>query len=244
MNAVVVDDEINSLQYLVNILEKREDINVQKQFTDSCEALAYLIRNPVDVLFLDIEMPNINGIYLAEQIISLYPEIRICFVTAYNEFAVKAFEINAIDYVLKPYTEARIIQAIKKMSNSVAHVEAINQLSEESDYDLDIICGTQDEEVVLIKYDEIFYLDAVDGNILIHTNNQVYKSNKTLNFFEDKLKKRSFFRTHKCYIANLNKVNKFKPRINYTYDVYFNGIKDVIPLSRNKVKELKSFFSI
>lgn len=244
MNVVIVDDEINSLQYLVSILQWQENINIQKQFTDSCEALAYLLKNPCEVLFLDIEMPNINGIYLAEQIISLYPDTRVCFVTAYNEFAVKAFEINAIDYVLKPYTEERIMRVIKKMNVSVEYADAINQLSEESDYDLDIICGTQDEEVVLIKYDEIFYLDAVEGNILIHTGNQVYKSNKTLSFFENKLKRHAFFRTHKCYIANLNKVNKFKPRINYTYDIYFKEIKDVIPLSRNKVKELKTFFAI
>ena len=78
---------------------------------------------------------------------------------------------------------------------------------------------------------------------MIHTRDHVFRGNKTLNFYEEKLKKNSFFRTHKCYLANLSRADRFRPRINYTYDMYFKDISDVILISRNKVKELKQYFN-
>lgn len=106
-----------------------------------------------------------------------------------------------------------------------------------------MICGYDEENIILINYQEIFYIETLQGSLFIHTKDKIYKGNKTLNFYEEKLNKRAFFRTHKCYLANLSKVDRFKPRINYTYDMYFKEIKDVIPISRNKVKEMKLFFN-
>ncbi|APM40084.1 LytR/AlgR family response regulator transcription factor [Clostridium kluyveri] len=245
MKIVIVDNEINALNYLVNILNIYENITIEKTFTDSVEALVYLLKNQCDAIFLDIEMPSINGMYLAEQVINLYPETRICFVTAYNDFAIKAFEINAIDYILKPFTESRIENSIKRMMNLPKNnTYNINEISNSYEYELEMICGFNNEEIVLISYDEIFYIEMLNRKVFIHLKNNIYTGNKTLNFYEEKLKKRSFFRSHKCYIVNLAKIDRFKPRINYTYDMYFKEIDDVIPLSRNKVKQLKMFFNI
>lgn len=244
MEIVIVDNEQNALDYLVNILKERESITIQKTFTNSVEALVYLLKNSAQAVFLDIEMPNINGMYLAEQILSVFPETKICFVTAYNDFAVKAFEINAIDYILKPYSENRIMDCIRKMNISSCNTSQIPSLSDNYKYQLDIICGFDEEDVVLLGFQDIYYIEVINRNILIHTKDKIYKGNKTLNFYEDKLKNRSFFRTHKCYIVNLDKISRFKPRINYTYDMFFKDIKDIVPISRNRVKELKSYFSI
>lgn len=106
-----------------------------------------------------------------------------------------------------------------------------------------MICGFNDDDIVLIPASDIFYIEAVQGACMIHTRNGVFRGNKTLNFYEEKLKKGSFFRTHKCYLANLAKAERFRPRINYTYDMYFKEIPDVILVSRNKVKELKLYFN-
>lgn len=244
MKVVVVDNEVNALNYLVNILKNHEEITIEKTFTDSIDALVYLLKNPCDIVFLDIEMPNINGIYLAEQITNVNPDIKICFVTAFNDFAVKAFEINAIDYILKPYLKERIEESIKKISMSKVNNSNIDTISDECKYELDIVCGFKDEDVVLIHYEDIFYIEMLNRKVLIHTKNAVYTGNKSLNFYEEKLKKHSFFRNHKCYIVNLEKIEKFSPKINYTYDMYFKEIDDVVPLSRSKVKELKTFFYI
>jgi two-component system, LytTR family, response regulator len=244
MNVVIVDNEINALNYLVNILNQQEDLTIQNTFTDSIEALVYLLKNETDAVFLDIEMPNINGMYLAEQITSIFPMTNICFVTAYHDFAVRAFEINAIDYILKPYSENRVLDCIKKMSTIKPQNEVLSGVADSYKYELDMICGYDDEDVVIINYQDIYYIEVVNRNIFIHMKDKLFKGNKPLSFYEDKFRNHSFFRVHKCYIVNLEKISRFKPRINYTYDMYFKDINDIVPLSRNKVKELKTFFDI
>lgn len=244
MKVVVVDNEMNALNYLVNILKTQEDLTIQKTFTDSIEALVYLLKNQTDAVFLDIEMPNINGMYIAEQVTALYPMTNICFITAYQDFAVRAFEINAIDYVLKPYSENRILDCIRKMKTIKPENERLSGVADSYKYELEMICGYDEEDVVILSYQDIYYIEVVNRNIFIHTKDKTYKGNKPLNFYEDKFRNHSFFRAHKCYIVNLEKISRFKPRINYTYDMYFKEINDIVPLSRNKVKELKTFFDI
>ncbi len=117
------------------------------------------------------------------------------------------------------------------------------EISGQYDYNLDMICGFNEEDIVLIPAADIFYIEALQGVCMIHTRDHVFRGNKTLNFYEEKLKKNSFFRTHKCYLANLSRAERFRPRINYTYDMYFKDISDVILVSRNKVKELKQYFN-
>lgn len=244
MQVVIIDDEKNSIKYLESILDKQEDFTVVASFSDSREGFAYLLKHPCEVLFLDIDMPNINGIYIAEQISSLYPSIKICFVTAYNAYAVQAFELNAIDYLLKPYTEERMNQCLNKLRNSSVDNKVFQEISEYYDYNLDMVCGFYEDNIMLIPSADIFYIEVLQSICTIHTKGKTYRGNKTLHFYEQKLKKKSFFRTHKCYLANLTKVDRFRPRINYTYDMYFRDIPDVILVSRNKVKELKQYFNL
>lgn len=243
MNAVIVDDDINAIDFLCLKLKSYDFINVVATFCDAREALSYLIRNSCDVIFLDIDMPNISGIYIAEQILSIYPTTKVCFVTAFDEFAIKAFELSAIDYILKPYTDDRLSTCLKRLETSTPDFESLDLLSNRSNYDLDMICGYEDENINLIHYTDIFYIEVLQRDVLIHTKDRIFKGNKPLSFYEDKLKKKSFFRSHKCFLVNLSKVSCFKPRINYTYDMFFREIKDTIPVSRTKVKELKSFFA-
>ena len=243
MQVVIIDDERNSIDYLAELLKSKEEFTLAAAFEDSRDGFAYLLKYSCDLLFLDIDMPGINGIYIAEQISSLYPDIRICFVTAYQGYAVKAFELNAVDYLLKPYTKERLYKCLDKLLAATSGTNVYKEISSHSDYHLDMICGNNEEDIVLIPADDIFYIETLQGSCIIHTRNQVYQGNKTLNFYEEKLKKNSFFRTHKCYLANLSKVDRFRPRINYTYDMYFKGISDVILVSRSKVKELKLYFN-
>lgn len=244
MRVVIIDDEINAVQYLKEILQRKKEYQEVKDFCDAKEGLAYLLKSPCDVLFLDIDMPNINGIYIAEQISTLYPSIKICFATAYNGYAVKAFELNAVDYLLKPYTEERLNLCLNKLRNKQENSQAFVEISENYDYNLDMICCFYEENIMLIPSADIFYIEVYQGNSMIHTRDKTFRGNKSLNFYEEKLKKKSFFRTHKCYLANLAKVERFCPRINYTYDMYFRDIQDVILVSRSKVKELKQYFDI
>lgn len=268
MKVVIVDDENMSVQHLKFHLEKYPDLEIAATFTDSVEALSYLIRTPCDLLFLDIEMPNISGLYIAEQITLLHPGVKICFITAHPEGALKAFELNALDYIPKPFTKERLEQCLRRMKRDggqdqymgraqrdgsqdqyvgraqrdggAEHVN-FDALGQGLDYALNIICGYHDEDVVLINTQDIYYFETVQSAVFIHTKTQVYRGNKPLSFYEEKLRPLYFFKTHKCFLVNLSKVDRFSPRINYTYDLFFKDLKDRIPLSRNNVKALKSY---
>ena len=111
------------------------------------------------------------------------------------------------------------------------------------DYALNIICGYNDEDVVLINTQDVYYFETVQSNVFIHTKSKVYRGNKPLSFYEEKLKPLYFFKTHKCFLVNLSKVDRFSPRINYTYDLFFKDIEDRIPLSRTNVKALKNYLN-
>lgn len=243
MRAVIIDDEKNAAMQLYSLIEDYAAITVVNIFTDPCEGLRWLIKESIDLLFLDIDMPNISGIYIAELLAELQPEIKICFVTAFDDFAIKAFEINALDYILKPCTKERLNSCIGKLAGIANKKKELEVVSDNSTYDLDIICGYDNENIVLLKYSDIMYIETVQGGTEIHCKDKTYKGNKALNFYEDKLKKKAFFRTHKCYLVNLSKVDKFRPRINYTYDMFFRESKEIVPVSRNKVRELKAVFN-
>lgn len=243
MRAVIIDDEKNAAMQLYSLVEDYAAITVVNIFTDPCEGLRWLIKESIDLLFLDIDMPNISGIYIAELLSELQPEIKICFVTAFDDFAIKAFEINALDYILKPCTKERLNSCISKLARIAMKKKELEVVSDSSPYDLDIICGYDNENIVLLNYSDIYYIETVQGGTEIHCKDTTYRGNKALNFYEDKLKKKSFFRTHKCYLVNLSKVDKFRPRINYTYDMFFRESKEIVPVSRNKVRELKAVFN-
>ncbi|MCR5829170.1 MAG: LytTR family DNA-binding domain-containing protein [Lachnospiraceae bacterium] len=241
MKVVIVDDEYNSIENLRTHLEDYTELEIISTFTDPVKALAFLIRNEADLLFLDIEMPNISGLYIAEQITLLHPDTKICFITAHAEGAIKAFELNALDYIQKPFSSERLRHCMNKIQNEPAlRKPDYDSLSHEIEYPLNIICGYHDEDIILINAEDIFYFETIRGNVYIHTKDNVYRGNKPLGFYEEKLKPLYFFKTHKCYLVNLSKVDHFSPRISYTYDIFFKGIKDVIPLSRNNVKALKA----
>lgn len=243
MRAVIIDDEKNAAMQLYSLVEDYSAITVVNIFTDPCEGLRWLIKESIDLLFLDIDMPNISGIYIAELLSELQPEIKICFVTAFDDFAIKAFEINALDYILKPCTKERLNSCISKLARIAMKKKELEVVSDSSPYDLDIICGYDNENIVLLNYSDIYYIETVQGGTEIHCKDTTYRGNKALSFYEDKLKKKSFFRTHKCYLVNLSKVDKFRPRINYTYDMFFRESKEIVPVSRNKVRELKAVFN-
>ena len=242
MKVVIVDDEYNSVVHLSTQLKNYPDMDITASFTNPVEALSYLIRNAVDLLFLDIEMPNISGLYIAEQITLLHPDTKICFITARTDGAIKAFELNALDYIHKPLSPERLEQCINRIRRSPTPPKPdFDSLSQGLEYPLNIICGYHDEDIVLINYQDIYYFETLQSNVFIHTKDKVYRGNKPLGFYEEKLKPLYFFKTHKCFLVNLSKVDHFSPRINYTYDIFFKDIKDRIPLSRNNVKALKQY---
>ena len=165
MKVVIVDDEYNSVENLKTHLEDYPELEVISTFTDPVEALAYLIRKEVDLLFLDVEMPSISGLYIAEQITLLHPNTKICFITAHTEGAIKAFELNALDYIQKPFSDERLKKCIDKIrKESSVQRPDYDSISHDIEYPLNIICGYHDEDIVLINAEP----HAVTCQLIVH----------------------------------------------------------------------------
>lgn len=139
MRAILIDDEALALDYLEKKIKDVSDIYIVGKYTNTKQAYQTVINEQPDIVFLDIEMPEVNGLNLADKILSLYPKTKIVFVTAYNEYAVKAFELNAVDYLLKPINEERLSKTIGRLMQEQTNENQILEAVSEDD-DQPIVC--------------------------------------------------------------------------------------------------------
>ncbi|HLR72671.1 MAG TPA: response regulator, partial [Pseudogracilibacillus sp.] len=137
MRIVCVDDERLSLQFIEKQLEQIEGISIVAMFTNPLEAKEYILNEAIDTAFLDVQMPGINGIQLAEQILEYKPDINIVFITAYDQYAVEAFQLNALDYVIKPTTVERLHKTLKRVKAKLKNT-ANDKDSNQEDHSLRI----------------------------------------------------------------------------------------------------------
>lgn len=241
LKAMLIDDEIFGLKELQYHLKKIKDIDIIGSFTNPLEGFLNIEALAPDVIFLDIEMPETSGIYLAEQIASKYPKIDIVFITAYNQYAINAFEVNAIDYILKPFSFERIKKCISRLKNSNGNLKAssVSLLSEQMQESVKKFFVYENEDILLLDFSEIFYIEALNKHSRIRTKDKLYNSKHPLMYYENKLNHLNFFRVHRSYIVNLDKIKRICPKVNYSFDIHLNGIREYIPLSRSNVKRLK-----
>jgi DNA-binding LytR/AlgR family response regulator len=246
LKALLIDDEPFALKELQYHLDNFHDIEVVGAFTDPFKGFAMVEALIPDVVFLDIEMPEAGGIYIAEQIVSSFPETSIIFVTAYNQYAINAFELNAVDYLLKPISQERLagsIARIKKYS-SVGEGEKIHQLSQQYEESVKKFFVYEGESTVLLPLEEICYIEASNKCVHIRTADKRYHSRHMLKYYESKLKNLNFYRVHRSYIVNLAKITRITPKINYYFDIQFQGIEESVPVSRNTVKHLRKLLEL
>jgi DNA-binding LytR/AlgR family response regulator len=241
MKAVLIDDEKSALNLLTKILNKYEQISIVGVYSNPLEALGNLKTLNPDVLFIDIDMPTINGLSLAGQIINMFENIKIVFVTAYDEYALNAFQVNAIDYLLKPILPRRMDQCIDKLLKYNSNLNHKNILDVTSNYNdtFKKIFANDSGDIVLLPIEDILYFEANGKTITIQTKDYKYSSSKTLNYYENKLGDQNFFRCHKSYLINLDKIQRLIPCIRYAYDIILKNCHKKIPVSRNKASLLK-----
>jgi two-component system response regulator LytT len=176
---------------------------------------------------------------LARQLATLGETPAIVFATAYDEYALEAFELDAVDYILKPFDEERIqktLEKIKKMKNiGNKNILSESSLKHNSNGKIAVLA---DERIILLTVADILYLEASEGKCHIITNNQAYKVADALVVLEKKLNKAKFIRVHRSFIVNLDHIVEIEPWFNSTYNLQMmDGSK--VPVSRTYVKELK-----
>ncbi|MBW9158274.1 LytTR family DNA-binding domain-containing protein [Clostridium sp. FP2] len=233
MNCIIVDDEFPSREELKYFINNFSNIKIMEEFDDSIIALEYIELNKPDIIFLDINMPKLDGMALGK-IISHFPKKSlVIFITAHKDYAVDAFEIQAYDYILKPYSEERIVSTLKK----------IEKCSDEK-FTNSKITLWKDNKMIVRSITQISYCEAKERETLIYINGEQYNVSCSISEFYKKLPKEFFFRSHRSYIINIDKILEIVPWFNNTYMLKIQGESADIPVSRNNIIEFKHIMGI
>ncbi|MHC1705302.1 MAG: LytR/AlgR family response regulator transcription factor [Tenuifilaceae bacterium] len=246
MKAIIVEDEEPARDLLKKYLEPFPEIELIGEYIDGFEGAKAINQLKPDIVFLDIQLPRITGIEVLEL---LDHSPMIIFTTAYDEYAIKAFEKNAVDYLMKPFSRERFSQAIEKVKARIAiqsqSNQNIQQLSDSltTGTFLDRIVVKSNQAINVIPTEDINYLEAQDDYVMIHTTGSRYMKKQTMKYFEDRLDPNQFIRIHRSFIANVTTISKLEPYEKESYlAVLKNGAKLKVSSSGYKVlKERLSF---
>jgi len=259
LKALIVDDEYPARQELRYVLSNFENVEIVGEAANALEALALIKALDYQVLFLDISMPGMTGLELGAAIQDLPKKPLIVFVTAYGEYAVSAFEVNAVDYLLKPVDTNRMKKAIDKVikvsQEQAAAMEAAaagheGQAAREPDprqgqqvqsmIKIDRIPAEKQGKTILVTEADIFYAFTEQDYVYIKTDTDKLFTRFTLKELEARLNPQIFFRTHRCYLVNLHKVKEIVPFFNGTYNLIVEDKeRSEVPVSRAQAKKLR-----
>ena len=239
IKAIVIDDEPLARMIVQGYLENEGDIQIVAECGDGFEGAKAIHQHKPDLVFLDIQMPKLTGFEMLE-ILDDMPHV--VFTTAFEEFAIKAFEKSAVDYLLKPISEDRFKQAIQKFRNihgSNQAQKAIKNLQEEVEEDvLERIVVKNGTQIKLIPVQQVIYLEAYDDYVKIHTKEGMFLKNKTMSSFEKQLDAKQFVRVHRSFIIKVDQLAKIEPMEKESYrGMLLNG--DKVNISKSGYARLK-----
>ena len=206
IKAIAIDDELPALKIIEHFCEKTGLIELQKTFSMPNEALKHLSKFPTDLLFLDINMPAMSGIELYK---SIEQNTMVIFTTAYSEFAVEGFNLNAIDYLLKPYTYERFLQAVNKANDNFGSTSSTEKSMEQ------YLFVRADYSLIKIAINEIVLIEGLDDYLKIHLHNnpKPIVTRMTMKNIMEKLSSKEFIRVHRSFIIPFSKIENVRKKI-------------------------------
>ncbi|AMA47989.1 MULTISPECIES: LytR/AlgR family response regulator transcription factor [Flavobacterium] len=232
MNCIIVDDETLARTIIYQMVSNYSEMNIVEEFSNAIQAMKYLNQNSVDLIFLDIHMPDFTGFDFIQTVKN---PPKIILITSDKNYAIEAFEYDCIvDYIVKPITQARLDKAIQKFKSSSIKQEnpitkAENSIliqNESNDFYINI-----DRRLIKINFQSINLIEAKGDYIIIKTEHKNYTVHSTLKKIQDKLPQSLFLKVHRSYIINVKKI----------IDIEDNSVligKEVIPVSRSNRPEL------
>ncbi|QOS90931.1 LytR/AlgR family response regulator transcription factor [Peribacillus sp. JNUCC41] len=242
MKAFIVEDESLARDELKYLLKRSRQVEVLGEAEGMEDAMREISRLKPELVFLDIELAEGNGLHLAKQLAELDPAPSLIFATAYDEFALQAFELYAFDYLLKPFNEKRIRQTLDKLMKQRQIEKGESRTAPPASHTAVEQTGklavSIDDRIVLIDRDHILFIGLVEGKTIIKTEENEYKIGEPLIVLERKLDKRSFIRVHRGFIVNVIHISEIQPWFNSTYNLIMSDGSN-IPVSRTYVKELR-----
>ncbi len=221
MRCIIVDDEPLAIDLLSDFIGRVAFLEKTAECKNAVEAIEALNHGAADLLFLDIQMPNISGIQLLN---SIETRPMVIFTTAYSEYAIESYNQNAIDYLLKPFTFERFLKAVNKayslftarntaIQQSVAHDSLITSSSTINTQTPDYIFVKADYKTVKINFDQILYIEGLKDYIKIFTGSKPIITQLSLKYIEEKLPSQNFFRVHRSYIVSLKHIQSIERSI-------------------------------
>lgn len=259
LQVLVVDDEQLAREELCYLLGRVDGVEVVGEGTDGLEALRLVERLEPDLVLLDVQMPGLTGFEVARQIVERQLPTEIVFVTAYDQHAIRAFEFNAVDYLLKPVELSRLEQAVRRASQRrPEHREAARPglANEDLERLARMIAGRQlrrdrlalkvGDRFLLVDADDIIYASLADDVITVVTASVSGTSNdRTLDELQARLDPDVFWRVHRSHVVNINKVKEIVPWFSRNYILRMKDAKGTeIPVSRSQTRRLREFLSL
>lgn len=245
MKVIIVEDEILAQQELTWLIKEHSQMEIVGTFDDGLDVLRFLQHNKVDAIFLDINIPSLDGVLLAQSISQFAHKPFIVFITAWKEHAVEAFELEAFDYILKPYQESRIISMLQKLESAwQQQAGASTAIPGTTARENDTINLIKDERIIVTSINDIYYAEAHEKMTFVYTKRESYVMPMNITEFCSKLPATHFFRCHRSYCVNLDKIREIEPWFNNTYILRLRDLDFQVPVSRSKVKEFRQLMHL
>ncbi len=257
LSAVIVDDEQLARDELAYLLKNIGDVDVVAQGKNGVEGVNLIREHNPDLVFLDVQMPGLDGFGVIKKLLDKkVPLPKIVFATAFDQYAVKAFEVNAIDYLLKPFDKKRVAQSVQKArikveanSSSSEKLETLVRMLESQSSQPSKVLLKSTGRLFLVNQKEICFASIEDGVISVVTsgvNGMEGQSNcRTLEELLESLDPNLFWRAHRSYLVNINRIKEVVPWFKSSYQLRMDDKKQTeIPVSRAQTKRLRELFGL
>ena len=253
LRCIIVDDELPSLDELSHLLTEIEGVDVLACVDNGQKALTKIKELRPDVVFLDIKMPGMNGFDVAREILRFETSPLIVFATAYDDYAIEAFDVKAIDYILKPFSKKRLGETIKRLKETKTKTITRSDLDGIIDELKDNlptkefvrVSVLENGRIILLSPREVFFCRAHEGKSRVYVTDKSFLCPVTLNELEEHLKAQNFLRVHRSYLVNLSHIKNIVPWFNGKYLITMHDSHSTeITVSRNNVKILKKVIAL
>jgi two-component system LytT family response regulator/two-component system response regulator LytT len=255
LSTIIVDDEQLARDELAYLLKATGEVDVVAQGKNGLEAVNLIKEHAPDLVFLDVQMPGLDGFGVIKKLIDKkLPLPQIVFATAFDQYAVKAFEVNAVDYLLKPFDKKRVAQSVAKARKNIAETAPADQKLDTLVKMLEQQQAPQPNKVLLRTAGRMFLVDQKDicfasiedGVISVVTSQMEGQSNcRTLEELLESLDPKTFWRAHRSYLVNINRIKEVVPWFKSSYQLRMDDKKQTeVPVSRAQTKRLRELFGL
>lgn len=245
IKTIIIDDETLARQIIKKYLSTHDEIDLIDECSNGFDGVKKINELKPDLIFLDIQMPKLNGFEMLELIDE--PPV-IIFTTAYDHYAIKAFEVNATDYLLKPFSSERFEEALGKAKvhflNKTAENKVVQELirhTQGSNEYLERIVVKDGSKITIIPIDSVKYIEAQDDYVMIHSTEGNLLKQKTMKYFEEHLSPEDFLRVHRSYIVSISRIKKIELLEKDTYKIVLDD-GNRLPVSKSGYENLRKLF--